>query len=111
MQRRIFTEDHESFRKTIRDFIAKEVAPVYHDWEKQGHPPREFYNRLGELGVLGIEAPEEVGGGGVSDFTPTANGHARTSATTCSSVRPAGSFDSKSWKLESLTPSFSSVPM
>lgn len=69
MQRRIFTEDHESFRKTIRDFIAKEVAPVYHDWEKQGHPPREFYNRLGELGVLGIEAPEEFGGGGVSDFT------------------------------------------
>ncbi|WP_439032157.1 acyl-CoA dehydrogenase family protein [Gordonia terrae] len=69
MQRRIFTEDHESFRKTIRDFIAKEVAPVYHDWEKQGHPPREFYNRLGDLGVLGIEAPEEFGGGGVSDFT------------------------------------------
>ncbi|MCG7632269.1 acyl-CoA dehydrogenase family protein [Gordonia McavH-238-E] len=69
MQRRIFTEDHESFRKTIRDFIAKEVAPVYHDWEKQGHPPREFYKRLGELGVLGIEAPEEFGGGGVSDFT------------------------------------------
>lgn len=69
MQRRIFTEDHESFRKTICDFIAKEVAPVYHDWEKQGHPPREFYNRLGELGVLGIEAPEEFGGGGVSDFT------------------------------------------
>ncbi|ASR02315.1 acyl-CoA dehydrogenase family protein [Gordonia rubripertincta] len=69
MQRRIFTEDHEAFRKTIRDFIAKEVTPVYHDWEKQGHPPREFYNRLGDLGVLGIEAPEEFGGGGVSDFT------------------------------------------
>ncbi|AZZ83110.1 acyl-CoA dehydrogenase [Gordonia alkanivorans] len=69
MQRRIFTEDHEAFRKTIRDFIAKEVTPVYHDWEKQGHSPREFYNRLGDLGVLGIEAPEEFGGGGVSDFT------------------------------------------
>lgn len=69
MQRRIFTEDHEAFRKTIRDFIAKEVTPVYHDWEKQGHPPREFYNRLGDLGILGIEAPEEFGGGGVSDFT------------------------------------------
>ncbi|MCR8896896.1 acyl-CoA dehydrogenase family protein [Gordonia sp. GONU] len=69
MQRRIFTEDHEAFRKTIRDFIAKEVVPVYHDWEKQGHPPREFYNRLGDLGVLGIEAPEEFGGGGVTDFT------------------------------------------
>ncbi|MBY4575893.1 acyl-CoA dehydrogenase [Gordonia paraffinivorans] len=69
MQRRIFTEDHEAFRRTIRDFIAKEVVPVYHDWEKQGNPPREFYNRLGELGVLGIEAPEEFGGGGVKDFT------------------------------------------
>ncbi|ATD70077.1 MULTISPECIES: acyl-CoA dehydrogenase family protein [Gordonia] len=69
MQRRIFTEDHEAFRKTIRDFITKEVVPVYHDWEKQGHPPREFYNRLGDLGVLGIEAPEEFGGGGVTDFT------------------------------------------
>ncbi|PWD44740.1 acyl-CoA dehydrogenase [Gordonia paraffinivorans] len=69
MQRRIFTEDHEAFRRTIRDFIAKEVVPVYHDWEKQGHPPRKFYNRLGELGVLGIEAPEEFGGGGVKDFT------------------------------------------
>lgn len=69
MQRTVFTADHDAFRKTIRDFIAKEVVPVHRDWEKQGHPPREFYNRLGDLGVLGIEAPEEYGGGGVSDFT------------------------------------------
>ena len=58
MQRIVFNEDHEAFRKTIRDFIAKEVVPVHHEWEKQGHPPRDFYNKLGELGVLGIEAPE-----------------------------------------------------
>ncbi|AZG45691.1 acyl-CoA dehydrogenase family protein [Gordonia insulae] len=69
MQRTVFSEDHEAFRKTVRDFIAKEVVPQYPDWEKQGHPPREFYNRLGDLGVLGIEAPEEYGGGGVTDFT------------------------------------------
>ncbi|GAB92827.1 acyl-CoA dehydrogenase [Gordonia rhizosphera NBRC 16068] len=69
MQRTVFTEDHETFRKTIRDFIAKEVVPQYDDWCKQGHPPREFYHRLGELGVLGIEAPEEYGGGGTKDFT------------------------------------------
>ena len=69
MQRTVFNEDHDAFRKTIRDFIAKEVVPQYHDWEKQGHPPREFYNRLGDLGVLGIEAPEEYGGGGATDFT------------------------------------------
>ena len=69
MQRTVFNDDHETFRKTLRDFIAKEVVLHYHDWEKQGHPPRNFYNRLGELGVLGIEAPEEFGGGSIKDFT------------------------------------------
>ncbi|ANZ27737.1 acyl-CoA dehydrogenase [Rhodococcus sp. WB1] len=64
MQRTVFNEDHEAFRKLVRDFIAKEVAPVHHDWEVEGHPPRDFYRRLGELGVLGIQVPEEFGGGG-----------------------------------------------
>ncbi|MDV8002581.1 acyl-CoA dehydrogenase family protein [Rhodococcus sp. IEGM 1408] len=68
MQRTVFSEDHEAFRDTVRDFIAKEVAPVHHEWEAEGHPPRQFYNRLGELGILGIQAPEEFGGGGESSL-------------------------------------------
>jgi acyl-CoA dehydrogenase len=52
----------------LRDFIAKEVAPVYPEWEQLGHPPRDFYRRLGELGVLGIQVPEEYGGGGEPSF-------------------------------------------
>ena len=48
----------------IRDFIAKEVVPVYPEWEKAGPRPREFYHRLGELGLFGIEVPEEYGGAG-----------------------------------------------
>ena len=72
MQRTVFNEDHDAFRKTIRDFIAKEVAPVHHEWEGEGHPPRDFYNRLGELGVLGIQVPEEFGGGGETRFKFTA---------------------------------------
>ena len=68
MQRTVFDEDHEAFRKTVRDFIAKEVAPVQHEWEAEGHPPRDFYRRLGELGILGIQAPEEYGGGGESSI-------------------------------------------
>ncbi|MDG3011108.1 acyl-CoA dehydrogenase [Rhodococcus sp. D2-41] len=68
MQRTVFDQDHEAFRKTIREFIAKEVVPVHHEWEQRGHPPREFYRRLGELGVLGIQVPEEFGGGGESSF-------------------------------------------
>jgi acyl-CoA dehydrogenase len=64
VQRTVFNEDHEAFRQMVRDFIAKEVSPVHHDWETDGHPPREFYNRLGELGILGVQVPEEFGGGG-----------------------------------------------
>ncbi|MFD6512304.1 acyl-CoA dehydrogenase family protein [Rhodococcus sp. NPDC060176] len=64
MQRTVFNEDHEAFRATVRDFIAKEVTPVHEKWEEDGYPPRDFYRRLGELGVLGIQVPEEYGGGG-----------------------------------------------
>ena len=57
MRRTLFNEDHEAFRETIRDFIQAEVAPVYEEWEQAGHPPRDFYNKLGELGVFGIQVP------------------------------------------------------
>ncbi|MGW7005782.1 acyl-CoA dehydrogenase family protein [Streptomyces sp. NPDC054933] len=68
MRRTVFNEDHEAFRSTIRDFIATEVAPVYHEWEEAGHAPRDFYYKLGELGVFGIEVPEEYGGAGETGF-------------------------------------------
>lgn len=68
MRRTVYNEDHEAFRSTIRDFIAKEVVPVYESWEADGHPPRSFYNKLGELGVFGIEVPEEFGGAGETGF-------------------------------------------
>ncbi|MEU8342660.1 acyl-CoA dehydrogenase [Actinomadura meyerae] len=68
MRRTVFNEDHEAFRDTIRAFIEAEVAPVYEEWENAGHPPREFYNKLGELGVFGIQVPEEYGGAGETSF-------------------------------------------
>ncbi|HEX5565650.1 MAG TPA: acyl-CoA dehydrogenase family protein [Streptomyces sp.] len=68
MRRTVFNEDHEAFRETIRDFIAAEVVPHYHRWEEQGHVPRDLYRKLGELGVFGIEVPEEYGGAGETSF-------------------------------------------
>ncbi|MFI7006679.1 acyl-CoA dehydrogenase family protein [Streptomyces sp. NPDC050145] len=68
MRLSVFDEDHEAFRATLRDFIGKEVVPSHHEWEEQGHPPRDFYRRLGELGILGIQVPEEFGGAGESSF-------------------------------------------
>ncbi|MBH5335006.1 acyl-CoA dehydrogenase family protein [Streptomyces pactum] len=68
MRRTVFNEDHEAFRETIRDFIAAEVVPHYDRWREAGQAPRSFYRKLGELGIFGIEVPEEYGGAGQRSF-------------------------------------------
>ncbi|WP_340561382.1 acyl-CoA dehydrogenase family protein [Streptomyces sp. GSL17-111] len=68
MRRTVFNEDHEAFRQTVREFVANEVAPYYPQWEQDGMVPRDLYKKLGELGVFGIEVPEEYGGAGESSF-------------------------------------------
>ncbi|MEV6009352.1 acyl-CoA dehydrogenase family protein [Streptomyces sp. NPDC051976] len=68
MRRTVFNEDHEAFRETIRAFVEAEVVPVYDEWLTAGQVPREFYYKLGELGVFGIEVPEEFGGAGQESF-------------------------------------------
>lgn len=68
MERTIFESEHEDFRRMLREFIVREVQPYRDDWDRLGHPPREFYARLGELGVLGNQVPSEYGGGGAVSF-------------------------------------------
>jgi len=68
MRRTVFDDDHEAFRATVRDFLAREVVPIFPAWEKAGAAPRDFYRRLGKLGVLGLQVPEEYGGGGQRGF-------------------------------------------
>jgi acyl-CoA dehydrogenase len=72
VRRTTFNEDHEAFRLTLRDFIEKEVVPHYDEWYADGLVPRELYAKLGELGIFGIEVPEEYGGAGISSFKYTA---------------------------------------
>src|SRR6266850_641878 len=63
----MFTDEHEMLRRTVRAFVEKEVAPQVDAWEVAGRIPREFWRRLGELGLLGLEFPAEYGGAG-GDF-------------------------------------------
>lgn len=65
---KIYDESHVAFRDMVGDLIAKEVVPHHESWEQQGQVPREFYKRLGELGILGMQVPEEYGGGGETSF-------------------------------------------
>ena len=62
MKRTIFSEEHELFRKTIREFVKKEIVPNYEQWEKDKQVPKEVYLKLGELGGLCPMAEEEYGG-------------------------------------------------
>lgn len=62
MGRELFTEEHEMFRKTLREFIEKELAPHADEWEEAGEVPREVFRRMGELGFLGMRYPKEYGG-------------------------------------------------
>ncbi|OBJ31378.1 acyl-CoA dehydrogenase family protein [Mycolicibacter heraklionensis] len=68
MRRDLFTQDHESFRALARDFVEKHVVPEYPNWEKAGRMPREVFEHLGSLGMLGMAIPEEYGGAGVEDY-------------------------------------------
>ncbi len=57
-----FTEEHESFRKSLKDFLQKEVAPHIEKWEKTGTIERFIWKKFGEMGFFGIPYPESYGG-------------------------------------------------
>lgn len=59
-----FTEEHDQFRKTVRQFAEKELAPFADEWEKSCDFPNHVFKRAGELGILGAHYKEEHGGAG-----------------------------------------------
>jgi len=68
MRRTLYDDDHEAFRASVRTFVDKEIAPHVDQWSTAGITPRELFTTAGKQGLLGIDVPEEYGGGGVPDF-------------------------------------------
>jgi alkylation response protein AidB-like acyl-CoA dehydrogenase len=62
------SDDHEMFRKVMRDFAEREVAPHIAQWDRDHHFPVHLIPKLGELGVFGLGVPEQYGGT-AGDFT------------------------------------------
>jgi len=62
------SEDHETFRRTVRDFAEKEIAPHAAQWDREHHFPVDVVQKMGQLGLFGLNAPEEYGGAD-GDFT------------------------------------------
>ncbi len=57
-----FTEEHEAFRASFKDFLKKEVVPHIEKWEKTGTIDRFIWKKFGEMGYFGLSTPEEYGG-------------------------------------------------
>src|SRR3954465_11702736 len=57
--------EHEQFRRTVRDFAEKEIAPHAAEWDRAHHFPVDVVHKMGELGLFGLTAPEEYGGAGL----------------------------------------------
>ncbi len=60
-----FTEEHQAFRRLVRDFAEKELAPNARAWDEKGEFPRELFRRFGEMGFLGIRHDPAWGGSGL----------------------------------------------
>ena len=64
------SREHEEFRLSVRDFAEKEIAPHVAEWDRDHHFPVDVVQKMGELGLMGLTAPEEFGGAGEDgDFT------------------------------------------
>ncbi|GAB3074579.1 acyl-CoA dehydrogenase family protein [Intrasporangium mesophilum] len=65
------SQDHEDFRKVVRDFAEKEVAPNIAKWDAASHFPVDLVPKMGDLGLFGLVVPTEYGGsaGEGGDFT------------------------------------------
>ena len=67
LARTAYTDDHEAFRATVRQFMQKEVAPNAAKWDEDGIVPKSLWPKAGELGLLCPTVPEQYGGLGL-DF-------------------------------------------
>jgi citronellyl-CoA dehydrogenase len=61
-----FTDEHQQLRRTVRDFVEKELNPHVDRWERESaFPAHEVMKKAGRLGLLGINKPEQYGGMGL----------------------------------------------
>jgi alkylation response protein AidB-like acyl-CoA dehydrogenase len=64
----IFTHEHDQLRESIHRFVVKELQPHAEEWEETTFPDWVF-ERMGELGFLGLDKPVEYGGQGGDYYT------------------------------------------
>jgi alkylation response protein AidB-like acyl-CoA dehydrogenase len=68
MKRDLYTEDHELYRDTVREFLQREVTPNIQRWDEEHWIDRDVYRKAAEAGVYALQVPEQYGGAGELDY-------------------------------------------
>jgi alkylation response protein AidB-like acyl-CoA dehydrogenase len=63
------SEEHEMIRKAAHDFAQEKIAPIAAEFDESGEFPHETIKKMGEMGFMGIEVPEEYGGAGMDTLS------------------------------------------
>src|SRR5216117_2433143 len=65
----VLSEEEQMFQQSVRDFAVEKIRPLVHQMDRDAKMPRELINSFFELGIMGVEVPEQFGGAGSSFFT------------------------------------------
>lgn len=60
-----FSEDHGAFRRTVREYVERELVPHALEWDERGEFPLGLFQEFGKLGFFGIRHDPEYGGSGL----------------------------------------------
>src|SRR5512139_3238459 len=63
------SDEHRMIRDTARDFARTAIAPIAAQYDESGEFPYETIRKMGEMGFMGIEVPEEYGGAGLDTLS------------------------------------------
>jgi alkylation response protein AidB-like acyl-CoA dehydrogenase len=68
VKRNLFGPDHEAYRETVREFLAREVVPHQDDWDRDHWIDREVFARAAKAGIYALQIGEQYGGAGEPDY-------------------------------------------
>jgi butyryl-CoA dehydrogenase/short/branched chain acyl-CoA dehydrogenase len=64
----VLAEEEQMFQQSVRDFAIEKIRPLVHDMDRDGSMPKELISSFFELGIMGIEVPQQWGGAGSTFF-------------------------------------------
>jgi len=68
VHRTLYGSDHQAYRETVHEFLAREVAPYHNDWDRNHRIDREVFASAAKAGIYALEIDERYGGAGEHDY-------------------------------------------